>query len=737
MGMKTLFKLFLAASLLQTQFAFAQSNAGSRSGTVIITDDDLDDTEAPAGQSNRPNRPAIDDIDPNVADVEVPDIRLPSPKPATGGSQRPSQRDMKPIPRSMISGATCPLTENRPHADLLEAIANLSRYVKPTPACANDADLSKVSNATVQMQSSAQNLMKMWENPDILTADPTQLVKFEQGVQSFITNLNYIGETISNNDFMKSECGGKLMKGAGIVKAIGDLATAIAPLALLVAAANPGAGAVKAVLGLTTFGSASKVLESIAKDQALDIENADNRTALLENTCEFSKIAQRVRFLKLAQSGQIQEVTNEIRLFKTNAYSRLQSAINDRVNEMITIRDGIMKELTEASKISRADNLEFKPIADAVRAKQLDDNLMCILGRNLAKSANNPKAFPLRAVENYKFLLNNQKTTSTAQSFLIDAEETFRGQLIEMATNKSIRTQSCASISKSYIDAISRILTSTTATIKKHQAYVRSKMNSDKDMANYEDQEQAITQEVNNMTKIGNILERLNEDNSAIDKAEMNTQMNDLKRALFDGGRQYWVMPAPSPVRSWLEFMDEQFENSVIRLNKELSSLIKGACELTKSKCDSRSFQPSKEQMQMNDYQKQQLSQYLIDVKAAQNLTNITPQIAPVGTRQHKVICQKLENTFLDWAASLDYLSAQNFFCQQIESLMDQSVEKGIKNHCFDEISFDGKRTLRKSVIRNQQNSLVSRGIKAKALLIQQKMNVLECQMPDAASISF
>ena len=587
------------------------------------------------------------------------------------------------------------------------------------------------------MQSSAKSLMEMWANPDALAANPADLVKFEQGVQSFITNLNYIGETISNNDFMKSECGGKLMKGAGIVKAIGDLATAIAPLALLVAAANPGAGAVKAVLGLTTFGSASKVLESIAKDQSLDINNADNRQALLENTCEFSKIAQRVRFLKLAQSGQIQEVTNEIRLFKTNAYSRLQEVVNERVAEMINIRDGIRNELRAAAKTYRMDIAEFKPIADQIRNNKLDDNLMCILGRNLAKSANDKNSFPLRAVENYKFLLSNQKTTSTAQSFLIDAEETFRGQLLDLAANKSIRTTTCASISKSYIDSISRILVNTTATIKKHEAYLRSKMNSDKDMATYQDQEDAVNQEVGNLTKIGGILEKLNEDNSAIDKAEMNTQMVDLKRALFDGGRQYWVMPAPSPVRAWLEFMDEKFENSVIRLKKELASLTKGACELTRTKCDIRSFQMGKEQMQMNEYQKKMLSQYLIDTKTVANFANLTPQIAPVGSRQHKVICQKLENVFLEWAASLDYLSAQNFFCQQIETLMDQNVEKGVKEHCYGEISFDGKRTLQQSTISKQQNSLITRGIKAKAQIVSKKLNDLECEMPDASSINF
>lgn len=677
----------------------------------------------------------------DVVETAPPVIFKPIPAPAqkpTQSSSRPTFQsapsrpvvtqagNMAGIQQSMVPGITCPLVENRPHADLLGAIENLNRYVKTTPNCKDNGDAEKMSQTAQGMQKSGAALQEYWKNPQVLTEDPAKLMEFQKHMENVVAGINNVGETLANSSLMKTECGKSLTGKTSVLLAFSDLATSLAPMALLGASLNPSwSVALKVILGVVGLGSTAKIFSTMYEKGTLDMKIPENRMAVLQNTCEFSRIAQRVRFLKLAQSGQINQVTQEIKMYKTQTDSSLKSQFSSRVSDMLSFRNQINTILNDVSTALEKDS---KSVESAqARMKMTDENLVCMFAQDIISRFDDANSFPARPVSNLQKLIANQQEISLDQEFLIKSEGILRNKIKNQNSAASAEDiTKCATDGRSYVATLASIVRQTEATVRSHRASLYSQLSKDKEFASYQLAEAKAYREVDTLAKIGNILERLNKDNSIIDKSEMHQQMAALKYALFN--TDSWIKS--SPVMAWLKHSNKMYAESIGRFNTEMSSLIYGAQGITKS--GNRIPMPPRSDFNNERYFKE-VSQYVRDTAQTSKLGNVTLALAPVGTPQNKDICQHLESAWLEWASALDHLSAQDFFCKTISNLMDQAVEPGIKDHCYGKVDFAGK-VQQKSLIAAQQSTLVEIGAKAQAQLVSKKLKELQCEMPNATA---
>ncbi|MFN7262974.1 MAG: hypothetical protein ACK5UJ_04145 [Pseudobdellovibrionaceae bacterium] len=675
--------------------------------------------------------------------IEVLPVMIPEPNvnrttprnPRNSGRAQMDERSpMTGVETSGVPGMSCPLIDNRPHGELLAAVENLYRHINPVDQCQNNSEVEKMSRLAEQLRASGTSLNSMWNNPEALVADPTRLSEFQRQMESMVSGMNLIGETLTNNSLMNSKCGRQLMSGTGILQALGDLATSLAPFALLGASINPSwSVGIKLILGVTGAGSLSKILSEMNEKGTLDMRKPENRLAVLQNTCEFSKIAQRVRFLKLAQSGQIDQVTNELKMMKNRTQRVMLSSASDKVMTLVQAREDIQGKLESARRQNRKDSSELNAMMRQLQQAQ-DDMLYCTEARFLAANYDQEDQFPRTAVENFRMLIKNQGNQMTqVQARLLAKELQFRERLMSIPeASLESRLNDCARSGKIYVEQLKQLVIATDETIKKHELSLNAQLMKDSDYASYQAKERAAVREIETLTKVGSILERLNQDNSVIDKSEMHTQMYLLKASLFNSES----FMRKSPVFAWLQFSNEQFVRAAGRFEFEWNDMLNRAYKMTEAGAGNYeqiialSAATGGFVLMGNPL----MEAIVRDRKASQNLGNLTVKVAPVGTAQHADACQRLENTWLEWAAALDHLAAQDFFCKTIRNLVDGTVERKIVDHCYGDIGLDG-RVNRKSLISRNQTALVQKSFKNKAQIVSKKMKELSCEMPDALSV--
>lgn len=680
--------------------------------------------------------------EPTIKLPPIPPRRVTPTNPTTPTPPRTSGNTMSGIDKSAFPGMSCPLVDNRPHKDLLAATQALSRVVVVTPECQNNADMVKISEEAKKLVAAGTNLQGLWQNPEALTTDAKSLASFNGDVNVMISGLNNLTTQLQQNSLLNSKCGKEMMTGTGVIVAVSDLISSFAPFALIGASMNPAMGAaLPYILGFTGVGSVAKIIKNMADANTLNMDKIEHRQAVLQNVCEFSKISQRVRFLKLAQSGQLEQVTSEIQGMRRATYSLLRSQYSDRVSSIATIRQNLDQTLRNADATLRKDQSELQSVTTQLTG-QTDKHLLCYAAREIVERAGSPAVFPTRAVMNLQSLLGQQNQPTLAQTTMLKSEERLRLRLRAGANDESDKgIEECASIGKAYIDALARLLLGTRDTILKQSSSLERQLSRDSEYSLFRRTELAAQREVDGLQKVANILQQLNMDNAIIDKMELDTQMSGLKRALFGTPAGLPIIRGVSPAEAWLDFVGEQNRRAFHQFNTEMTSLVNDAYRVTQSgRMDF--FQRDAQGNVSRDrfghpirLSSVNQNQIIIDnLRAASELKNLTADIAPAGSDNQKVLCQRLENIWLSWAATMDHLAAQDFFCQNIRGFFDSNTSSGLINKCVGRRDLNG-RVLVMSQIAASQAELGSNGAREKALLISSKMKELNCEMPDAGSI--
>jgi hypothetical protein len=758
--MKARSLVHILMAVLVAQSSFAQ---------ILVDDTDLG--TGPRPPRNRgvtlPGGPTIvDDLTPGGTDPNnpggigiitdpFPPIDPTKPTQPSQPPSLPSGNGMTGVVNSMVPGLSCPLIDNRPYADLVAAVNGLYAAINPTPDCETDANLQQATKQVQQMLANAKIAQNYWNSPNAMQIKPgakpgdadsiapefmdENLVIYGDAVNATVGNLNAILNSLSNSAFVKKECAQELLSTTGVVKALGDVATSLAPMAMLAAAANPlNKPLLGVVLGVSTFGSLAQFIDQVFKAGVMDMKKPENRLIVLQNTCEFAKIEDRVRYLKMAQSGQIKEVTDELNSKSTRAMDNLTGTMSPRLSQIKLIRDNFKKELTDATRQLKQDSIDFRNEI-SLKAKQFDkDNFqMCNLADTLVESLV-PGEFPATIMENYLKLHTNQTKRSTGQSILVNAEKKSREALNKLRESNTLSTTKCAEYARSYITTLQAVMKDTQATIRAQLNLLRQKVAQDPEGGPFQEKEDKVIQDSEDMQKILSVLELLKQDNAAPDKSEMAAQLNILKQALF--GDVPGFLPRftgygnTSPALGWLVYMDEQGKLALQRMDAEWNNVRKKACEMTKSKCIMP--MPPKSEGTMPDYYFKQVSQYTADIKLVSDLSNISAKMPAPNTPQNTDTCRVLQSAWFEWTSVFDFLGAQGLYCKVVEPLFNDTVQKKLVSHCVDNRRIDGL-VQKPSVITARLEQLKTKGYLKRAEIISKKMDELECNVPGSFDEEF
>lgn len=623
--------------------------------------------------------------------------------------------------------ATCPLIANRPYLDLVQAIQNLSRQVQPVQNCQDNADMKKMAELAEQMKAAGSGLSTSWTNPNSLLQDPQALNQFQGQVETIVSALNSIGQSVSNNSLVDSDCGRQLMSGTGILQAIGDLSTSLAPFALLGASINPSwSVGVKVILGLTGAGSLSKIITQMQDQESLKMANAENREAVIQNVCEFTRIAQRVRFLKLAQSGQIDEVTKELEGFKAQTQTLLTEKSSPRVIALLEHRDLVKSRLQTINEQLKNDQDQM---ALLLRQTQPGDQIgICTDARYLAEKFSDQESFPRTAIDNFQLLIFNQEKASQSQQRILDREAGLRERLLTLDdTGNAEKLQACSQVATSYMNLLQEVIRLTALTARDHEASLNQQLIADKEFSSFQAEEQRMNREVETLSRVTDILSRLSREDSVIDKSEMHIQIEQLKRALFNS--EGWF--SASPVMSWLNFSNEQHVRAGGRFTTEWNSLTQKLYAITPAGRGNydRMIAQGAAAGGLAIIANPLMKDIARDRYRAEQLQVLDLQVAPIGSIQHTESCRMLENVWTEWAAALDHLSAQNFFCQTVQSMFDGTVESKIVRHCQGDVGLDGVQR-RASTIQKNLQKLSDLKFQERAQRASAKLKELQCKMP-------
>lgn len=294
----------------------------------------------------------------------------------SGGYGNPTgQPNMTGVDVSQMPEIKCALLEDRPYLDLTAAITNLRSHVNPQDPCLKDSnEFNSVYQNSESLKTAAASIVGMWHTttPDMVAPGTTPVAtipdmnQFNQNLQALVSGFAKIGDTLGNTTFTNSKCGKKLST-SGILSAVGDVATAIAPFALLGASLNPQWSlGLKFVMGLTGAGSVAKIMSSMKRQSSMDMTNPQNRMAFLLNTCEYFRIQRKMRFFNLVKAGKINEMIQQINDLKRARYVVLTkkrgtfSAVQqETIGQVVVEQKRKFSELAVLEKQYQADSKVF------------------------------------------------------------------------------------------------------------------------------------------------------------------------------------------------------------------------------------------------------------------------------------------------------------------------------------------------------------------------------------------
>lgn len=665
-------------------------------------------------------------------------VSRPTPprEPGTGSTPgRTNGNSMNSVGNSAFPGMSCPLVDNRPHQDLVKAVQNLARVVVVTPECQNNTDLTKMNEDVQKMMQVGATLVGYWNSPELLAQSGQSVGQFQSGIQDMITGINRVTQTLQNNSFINSNCGQELMTGTGLLVGVSDLVTAFAPFALIGAAMNPSLKiALPYILGITGAGSVAKIIKTMHDQNTLDMDRPEHRQAVLDNVCEFSKISQRVRFLQLVQSGQIDLITSELGQMSVQSQNLLLSEFGKRVFDIKKIHEDFLSLLSELDMEALAIRNQQEAISRDL--KEASSELVCLITKELV-DAQDPNQYPLNLVQFYKRVISRQQKPLVYQSTLIATEQRVRERL----ASSDYDDPKCSTLGNTYLQILGRMAGNGIQTIASLKRSLDTQVKEDMDYRAFSSREKVVMNEIEFLTKIKNLLTQLNLDNAVIDKLELDTRLDQLKVALFGTPRGLAGVRGNSPAMAWLDFAWTQHHRASIQFKREYDRLVRDAFAVSKS-MSLDFFKRDQDGNILRDRwgapirkTNAEIDKLIIDdMLGSKTLQALTPAVAPKGSDNHVLICRRLENIWTSWAASVDHLSATQFFCDFISPFFDSRTEASIISRC------EGRRDLVGRVVRHSEVSqrlidMRKAQDKEKANIISSKLNELECPMPTAEAL--
>lgn len=655
------------------------------------------------------------------------------PLPGSGGnnnnnttrpaSTTPSSTGGKVTMKPATVGAefSCPLFDNRPHAELISAIDAINKEVSAAPECSGTPSAKTLEENGKVIKDSALAIQGIMQSQDGTTVNPAAV---EQTMTAALGAISNIGSIINNNAFLNSKCGRQSMSTGKVLLALNDVINGFSPYALFAVSMNAAlAPALPFVIGGVVASAGISAVSKMIDQNTLDMTNPDHRKAVLQNTCQYTKIAAKVRFMQLAQSGKIKTVTQELEK-KLDLYKARFAQPTQELSQLLAYRDAKSKVNVAVENQYAADVSDLVAV-EAQMGQNNDDLMVCTLATELAQWAKDGKTFPTSAFNNLEAATAQENRAQKLQAASMKALNLTSIKRINETSPKAYEDEAslktCAQAGRSWVAGVRQAVTMTYSLTTKSRADLETELSASTEYSQWKMQYNRIQTEKVTITRVEKAMEELSKDNSVIDRSELAQRMVTLKAGLF-GSRSAWGFGTP-PVMAWIDHTKKMHDQAISAMIYDMKELRKGAYSLTMSG-RGQAVKVSATGVVYIDPNTEYES-----AQQASSLATLNQSQLAVGSREHEVACQQLESAWLDWSASIDHLGAIQIFCRMIDPVLDSKMDKDVVKACRGDIQLNGQ-TLSMPVVEGAQSNLVKKGYRNDASLVYDKMEELDCPMP-------
>lgn len=616
---------------------------------------------------------------------------------------------------------SCPLFDNRPHAELISAIDSLSKEVKASPECTGSPSAKSLEdngNAIKESIASLQKLMQM--------QDPSQVNvnSIDQTMTAALTAVGNLGDIVNNNNFLNSKCGRQTMSTGKVLLALNDVINGLAPYALFAVSMNAAlAPALPFVIGGAVATSGISAIAKMIDQNTLDMTNPEHRKAVLQNTCQYTKVAKKVRFMQLAQSGKIEKITQELEK-NVDLYNAKFAKPSGELANLLNYKNSSEKYLAAVGAQYMNDRADITTVEEQIQNNN-DDLMVCTLANELVNWASDGRTFPASAILNLDRATTQSDRTTKLQALTLKTLHTNSMKRIADYAEKSGESEaalkSCAQTGRSWIQGVRQAVNTTGSVVAKSRSDLEVQLSSNADYRQWKAQYTLIETERTTIKRVEKAMQQLSQDNSIIDRSELAQRMVNLKSGLF-GSRSSWGFGKP-PVLAWINHTKTMHDQAISGFEANMKALRAGSYSLTDAGLG-KAFKMTPSGGYYTDPKVQQES-----LKISKELGNFTLAQLPVGSRENEIACQQLESAWLDWSSAIDHIGAVQFFCDMIDGVLDVKMDSSVVVSCRGNAQLNGRGYV-KSTVDQAKFILSSRGFQKEASLVSKKLKELQCPMP-------
>lgn len=675
---------------------------------------------------------------------------------------------------------SCPLFETNPYESIFRALDAMNAAMKVTPACAGvnqnqqNQYFQNVQSNADSVRNSITALRAIQANPDILVTQSSQ--EIEALMQTAISAVNNISVSLSSNPILNNQCG-KATAGKTLL-AFNEILNNLAPIALVVAAANPAAGAATklAMMGATMIPSAISQTAQFIKSNTVDITNPEIRKAILQNTCQFMKVYQKINFIRYKEEDNLGEIKNTLNTATNQYKQRYQSISSSSLLSGMRYKFDMEKALGELEIRIAQDRANLNIVNAKIRSLETDNERICFVGRNLVVNSRDAETFPASVVRNIEYTMtalesNNGGTgftgfgTSSTSSTLpslpgstdssaLDSDGTNSPALSPLAqeaeelylsyTKSRNRVSALANIVqngtdplqvdkaialcgqevKSWAKRITDSINFLNRSINSERVEIDQLLSVNADYKKWSREYNKLRSERKTVNTVTKVLREMSRDDAVFVRTELSQRASDLKNTLFN---RTAGMLSKSPVEAWLQNNIDMHQNSISQFIHFLRLLQKGAGELTTTGGSSRAVMMGMGSTPEAPFAIVLNPQVWNDMLAEVNLTNINLKTIPKGSRKHEIACQQLRLGVVKYNEAKDYLGSAQFMCDMVDPVVSDTNSKIIQI-CRGSSTFNNTTP---STLEQFRRKMISKGANNQARSMADSLSLLKKRSKD------
>lgn len=657
---------------------------------------------------------------------------------------------------------SCPLFENNSYQDLNFAIASLTNAIQNVADECNSSQVSieGLKTTNEEVRSAVQQLQSFVAQPETGYANTKGL---QDSVTKVVTGIDRFADVFKNSASLTKACGRKDLSWGKVALELNNVINSASPFLLLLLASNPALSlTVKGtIMGSVVASNAVNAMSEVMAANTIDMNVPENRNAVLQNTCQFTKVARKVKYIQLAQTRKFDVLNRELNENINSLATQLQfSGFDNTTSSLYNTRGTIRNNIGAIQARVRADKEAVDEIYQRIQTANNDPYLICYEGKILADLiTTNDNSFPdsvsngiLDAYDQNNYLKNIDLTDfefgfGRRRDSQDEADQKLKAKVLSLigryqqlkvavssfpSPPTPTTVAACGATTMAFLGQIRTMITETTKIMVNDLDQFENELSQDPEYIKWKERFEKVSVERENTSRMARVLRELTSGGGAsYNRSEFNEAANRLKRSLMGRRNIYYVLKSNSPVFAWLDYKYTEFARAKGRFEQSMQEIVQKSLYITKT---GRGIYP-KGTFQQN-------KQVIEDLKLAENLVVLNKVTIPAGSRQHEHVCIDLEKAVKDYAESLDHLSATSFMCDMIYEHLDNSADPRIKTFCQGMVNYTGNQTLGQKSTLERAVLAFDKKPNAKSLspndkydMLTKKMVEIGCRLPTAAEV--